>query len=97
VAWPTISKGIDLFVAIEDDWAREAMRMLAGAGIVSGETGAAGLAGLLAFAQEEEGRRTLGLTEEARVLVFNCEGATDPGAYGRIVAGADGPPPNAPS
>ena len=97
VAWPTISKGIDLFVAIEDDLAREAMRMLAGAGIVSGETGAAGLAGLLAFAQEEEGRRTLGLTEEARVLVFNCEGATDPGAYGRIVAGADGPPPNAPS
>ncbi len=97
VAWPTISKGIDVFVAIGDDWAREAMRMLAGAGIVSGETGAAGLAGLLAVAQEEGGRRTLGLTEEARVLVFNCEGATDPEAYGRIVSGEDGPPPNASS
>ena len=97
VAWPTISKGIDVFVAIRDDWAREAMRMLAGAGIVSGETGAAGLAGLLAVAQEEGGRQTLGLTEEARVLVFNCEGATDPDAYGRIVSGEDGPPPNATS
>ena len=97
VAWPTISKGIDVFVAIEDDWAREAMRMLAGAGIVSGETGAAGLAGLLAVAQEEGGRRTLGLTEEARVLIFNCEGATDPEAYGRIVSGAGGPPPDASS
>jgi diaminopropionate ammonia-lyase len=97
VAWPTISKGIDVFVAIEDDWAREAMRMLAGAGIVSGETGAAGLAGLLAVAQEEGGRRTLGLTAEARVLVFNCEGATDPEAYGRIVSDEDGPPPNASS
>ena len=97
VAWPTVSRGIDLFVAIGDDWAREAMRMLAGAGIVSGETGAAGLAGLLALSQEEGGRRTLGLTEETRVLVFNCEGATDPEAYGRIVAGAEGSPPNVPS
>jgi diaminopropionate ammonia-lyase len=97
VAWPTVSRGIDLFVAIEDDRAREAMRMLAGAGIVSGETGAAGLAGLLALSREEGGRRTLGLTEETRVLVFNCEGATDPEAYGRIVAGAEGPPPILPS
>jgi diaminopropionate ammonia-lyase len=96
VAWPVLSKGVDLFVEIEDRWAREAMRMMAGAGIVSGETGAAGLAGLLALAREGD-RGELGLTEEERVLVFNCEGATDPGAYGRIVAGADGPPPNAPS
>jgi diaminopropionate ammonia-lyase len=96
VAWPVLSKGVDLFVEIEDRWAREAMRMMAGAGIVSGETGAAGLAGLLALAREGD-RGELGLTEEERVLVFNCEGATDPGAYGRIVAGADGPPPSAPS
>ncbi|HEV2093801.1 MAG TPA: diaminopropionate ammonia-lyase [Rubrobacter sp.] len=95
VAWPTVSKGIDLFVAIEDDWSREAMRMLAGAGMVAGETGAAGLAGFLAVAREEGGRRArreLGLTEEARVLIFNCEGATDPGAYQRVLEGADGPP-----
>jgi diaminopropionate ammonia-lyase len=96
VAWPVLSKGVDLFVEIEDRWAREAMRMMAGAGIVSGETGAAGLAGLLALAREGD-RGELGLTEEERVLVFNCEGAIDPGAYGRIVAGADGPPPSAPS
>ena len=94
VAWPTISKGIDLFVEIEDRWAREAMRMLAGAGIVSGETGAAGLAGLLALAREGYWAE-LSLTEEARVLVFNCEGATDPGAYGRILAGTDGDAPDA--
>jgi diaminopropionate ammonia-lyase len=97
VAWPTVSRGIDLFVAIRDDRAREAMRMLAGAGIVSGETGAAGLAGLLALAQEAGGRRELGLTGETRVLVFNCEGATDPETYGRIVAGMEGPAPDASS
>ena len=94
VAWPVVSKGVDVFVEIEDGWAREAMRMLAGAGIVSGETGAAGLAGLLAVAREGD-REELGLTEEARVLVFNCEGATDPGAYGRIVSGTDVAAPNA--
>lgn len=94
VAWPAVSKGIDVFVEIEDHWSRAAMRMLAGAGIVSGETGAAGLAGLLAMAQEGD-RGGLGLTEETRVLVFNCEGATDPEAYRRILAGEDGPPPTA--
>ncbi|MDP8899729.1 MAG: diaminopropionate ammonia-lyase [Actinomycetota bacterium] len=92
VAWPVVSKGVDLFVEIEDRWAREAMRMLAAAGIVSGETGAAGLAGLLALTREGD-RGELGLTEEARVLVFNCEGATDPGAYGRILAEKDVAPP----
>ena len=94
VAWPAVSKGVDLFVEIEDHWAREAMRMLAGAGVVSGETGAAGLAGLLAVAREGD-RGALGLTGEARVLVFNCEGATDPGAYRRILARKDGPRPTA--
>jgi diaminopropionate ammonia-lyase len=94
VAWPVVSKGIDVFVEIEDGWAREAMRVLAGAGIVSGETGAAGLAGLLAVAREGYPAE-LGLTEEARVLVFNCEGATDPEAYGRILAATDVAAPDA--
>jgi diaminopropionate ammonia-lyase len=49
VAWPIISEGIDIFAAIDDEWAGEAMRELARAGVVSGETGSAGLAGLLAL------------------------------------------------
>jgi hypothetical protein len=43
----------------------------------------------------EGDRAALGLTGEARVLVFNCEGATDPGAYGRILAETDGAAPDA--
>lgn len=43
VAWPEASSGHDLYVAIEDDRARDAMRALAGEGIVAGETGAAGV------------------------------------------------------
>lgn len=89
VAWPIISRGIDVFVAIADEWAREAMRELARAGVVSGETGAAGLAGLLALLssgpQEGEHRRLLGLTPAAQVVVISTEGATDPEAYRKIV------------
>ena len=47
VAWPTVSRSIDLLVAVDDEPAREAMRLAAESGIVSGETGAAGLGGLL--------------------------------------------------
>jgi len=88
VAWPIISRGIDMFVAIDDEWAREAMRALAGAGVVSGETGAAGLAGLLALLsgpEQERHRQLLGLTPESRVVVISTEGATDPVAYQHIV------------
>jgi diaminopropionate ammonia-lyase len=89
VAWPILSRSIDLLVAVDDDPAREAMRLAARTGIVSGETGAAGLGGLLQLlrsGEDEESRRLLGVNENTRVLVFNCEGATDPGAYQRIVA-----------
>jgi diaminopropionate ammonia-lyase len=88
IAWPIVSKGIDVFVSVEDEWAREAMRTLARSEITSGETGGAGLAGLLALIESpdgEEARRRLGLNESSRILVFNCEGATDPEAYARIV------------
>jgi len=88
VAWPILSSGIDVFVAIDDEWAREAMRELAKAGVVSGETGAAGLAGLLALLsgpEREQHRQLLRLTPESQVVVISTEGATDPVAYQHIV------------
>jgi diaminopropionate ammonia-lyase len=45
IAWPIASRGIDAFMAIPNERAREAMRAQAGANIVAGVT-AAGLAGL---------------------------------------------------
>ncbi len=53
LAWPILSAGVDVFVAIEDDYAERAMRDLAAEGIVAGESGAAGLAGLRAFRRPE--------------------------------------------
>lgn len=90
VAWPTISGGIDLFIAVDDEPVREAMRLAARSNVVSGETGASGLGGLLELlrAEEaEEARLALGVSGETRVLLFNSEGATNPDAYERIMAG----------
>lgn len=89
VAWPTVSRGIDAFIAIPDERAREAMRALARAGIVAGETGAAGLAGLFELLNGAEGarnRETLEIDKSTRALVIVTEGATDPEAYRRVVA-----------
>ena len=70
VGWPAVSRGIEAFCAIGDDRAREAVALLARDGIEAGESGAAGLAGLLAFRDE------LALPADATVLVVNTEGDT---------------------
>lgn len=88
IAWPVIAGTFGLAITVDDDRAREAMRLLAGAGIESGESGAAGLAGLLALLTAPElaaPRERFGIGADSRVLVFSTEGATDPEAYARIV------------
>jgi diaminopropionate ammonia-lyase len=88
VAWPLVSAGIDLFVAIEDTRAEQAMRALAEAGVVAGETGAAGVGGLLELLTGPDAthvRAALGITPASTALVISTEGATDPDAYARIV------------
>lgn len=92
-AWPILRVGIDVFLAVDDGFAEEAMRRLAsGAGgdprVVAGESGAAGLAGLLALLSDNEiaeARSALDVGPDSRVLLVNTEGATDPEGYRRIV------------
>ena len=88
VAWEAMRDGIDVFLAVEDEWAERAMRLLAVQGVESGESGAAGLAGLLAMLYDDtlrEARAALRLGPASRVLLLNTEGATDPVAFARIV------------
>jgi diaminopropionate ammonia-lyase len=88
VAWPIVSRGIDAFIAVPDDRARQAMRTLARAGIVAGETGAAGLAGLIELLENADlvqAREQLDLDDSTRALIIITEGATDPAAYREIV------------
>jgi diaminopropionate ammonia-lyase len=64
-AWPSIRRGVDQFVTIEDRMSLEAIERLAESGIDSAESGAAGLAGLLVLQDRFQGMR---------VLVINTEG-----------------------
>lgn len=79
VAWPRLQRGLDLAVAIPDEAALAATRLLADAGIEAGETGAAGLGGLLALlagADAAQHRSHLGLTSTGSLLVLVTEGDT---------------------
>jgi diaminopropionate ammonia-lyase len=87
-AWPLLAAGLDWCVSVDDDRAAHAMRLLAAEGVVSGETGAAALAGLVALADwaDTSARRLeTGLTPSATALVLCTEGATDPQSYQALV------------
>jgi len=88
VAWPLVSTGIAAYAAIDDERARQGMRALAYAGVVAGETGAAGVGGLLELLSGPDSastRAALGITRVTSVLLLVTEGATDPAAYAEIV------------
>lgn len=85
LAWQELERAACAFMAIPDEAALETMRLLAGEGIVAGESGVAGLAGLLLAAADPAGRASLGLDTGSSVLVFSTEGATDSAAYDTIV------------
>ena len=93
VAWPLIEQGVDAVVTLSDDYAREAMRRLCypqgdDPQIISGESGAAGLAALLALRESPslvKAREQLGIADTSRVLLLNTEGDTDPGYFQQVV------------
>jgi diaminopropionate ammonia-lyase len=84
IAWPVVSANLVYAIAVDDRRAEDAMRLLARDGIVAGETGAAGLAGLLAWTGDFGGDLS-----GKQVVIVTTEGATDPGAYRRIVGGGE--------
>ncbi|MCJ2877581.1 diaminopropionate ammonia-lyase [Rhizobium pusense] len=90
VAFRILERVADGFMTVDEEDAVDVMRRLASpAGddpaIVSGESGGAGLAGVLSVVRDEALAKAIGLGIESRVLVINTEGATDPALYERIV------------
>jgi diaminopropionate ammonia-lyase len=93
LAWKILKEGVDLFLAIPDDYAIKAMQNLYfpfrnDAQIFAGESGAAGLGGLTALAYDEslaEVKKKIGLGRHSRVLVFNTEGVSDPDKYDELI------------
>jgi diaminopropionate ammonia-lyase len=88
-AWEIVSTAADAFVAVDDRYALDGVRAFAtptggDPAIVSGETGATGLAALLAAKEHPGLRELLGLDAGSRVLLLGSEGDTDPEIYRRI-------------
>ena len=76
LAWEELSRSAMAFLAIPDESAVEAVQRLSEEDIEAGESGVAGLAGMILSAKDSRSRSILRLTPESRVLLFNTEGAT---------------------
>jgi diaminopropionate ammonia-lyase len=90
IAWRVLSRAADAFMTVEDADAVAMMNRLArpspgDPAIVGGESGVAGLAGLMRATADPAIAKALGLDISSRVLVINTEGATDPVQYEALV------------
>jgi diaminopropionate ammonia-lyase len=86
IAWRILSRLADAFMTVREEDAVNAMNRLArpvgtDEVIVAGESGGAGLAGLLDVAASPDARAQLHLDGRSRILLFNTEGATAPQVY----------------
>jgi diaminopropionate ammonia-lyase len=86
LAWQELERSATAFLSIPDEAAVRALRRLADDGIVIGESGVAGLAGLMLTAADPISRRALDLDSDSRVLLFGTEGVTDPMVYAEILS-----------
>ena len=87
MAWDILGSLASCFIKIPDSAAADGMRALARSGIVSGESGAAGLgAALLCLRSPDlaDLREKLGIDGSSVILCFSTEGATDRENYARI-------------
>jgi diaminopropionate ammonia-lyase len=89
LAWRFLHALAESFMTIPDDAAVEAMRIFAAGSerdipLVAGESGAAGLAGLMQASSSAEDRAALELDINSSVLLLNTEGATAPELYRQL-------------
>ena len=90
LAWDILKDTADAVIAVSDDQAVAMMRQLAAPEapdrpIVAGESGVAGLAGLMRAVNDPGARSDLKLGLDARVLVIGTESDTDPDLYEDLV------------
>ena len=93
-AFASLLPNVDAFMAIDDVWAHDAMRVLAhpeegDARIAAGASGSAALGGLLALCRDTSMRgvkQQLGLGPGSRVLAIVSEGVTDPELWSAVTA-----------
>jgi len=92
-AWEIIKHVSDAVINVDDSYAVAAMRILFNnkdCRITAGESGAAGLAGLLRLLDDRALKPVkdhIGLSNDSRILLVNTEGDTDPESFNMIVGG----------
>jgi diaminopropionate ammonia-lyase len=91
LAWDVLKTGAYAAIAIPDDIAVEAMRLLRGGTaddppLRIGETGVAGLAGLMAAMADPACRDAMRLDSDSRILLIGSEGPIDLPTYEKLTA-----------
>jgi len=94
LAWDYIREGVNYCLTVSDNYAEQAMRtyyqpIANDSRIISGESGASGLAGLLALMSRDEfesQRKQMGINENTSVLLINSEGDTDPDNFKKVIS-----------
>ena len=92
-AWDLLKKGTNYVLRISDDYSKKAMRELyypqgSDNRIISGESGAAGLGGLLAILKESKIKsikEDLRINNFTNILFINSEGDTDEEVFSEII------------
>jgi diaminopropionate ammonia-lyase len=94
LALPDLRAGIDAFCAVEDDAVATAVRSLLEDDLTCGETGAAGVAGLVALREAwgEDSWTRLGVSAAPSVLAICTEAPTDPESFRQIAGGSEPAP-----
>ena len=93
LAWDYIREGVNYLMTVSDRYAEQAMRQYYhpignDPQIISGESGASGMAGLIALLERDEFapyREQMGINENTSVLLINSEGDTDPENFKKVV------------
>jgi len=90
LAWEILSKSANAVVTLPDDAVVPTMRVLAqgdadSPAVEAGECATPGIIALLGCSRDTELKEHLALNKDSRVLVFGCEGATDPELYEQLL------------
>ena len=85
LAWQELERGAFAFMSIPDAAAIDALRRLKEIGFAIGESGVAGMAGLMLAGADPAARKALRLEDDSRVLLFGTEGVTDSAVYDKVL------------
>jgi len=87
LAWPVLHQAMHAAIACGDAYAEQAVKLLHREGLDVGESGAAGVAAVLALRDEPASAGNLPLERHSRVLCLATEGPTDPRLHQRLLYG----------